>query len=151
MNPFAPAEIRLSTAATCDSLSPSFLPAKDCTDAPTDFAELSAPSFIFTKNGLVSVFVIRPILTASPPPPPVLVPEPPPLSSPQATAPTPSANAAATTTARLPLRANECPVMSLSSSNWGDLDHLRERLLAVLNRSGAGLSSWMKTIHHGSV
>ncbi len=69
IRPFAPAEIRLSTAATCDSLSPSFLPAKDCSSAPSVFAWASAPSFIFTKNGFVSVLVIRPTLTASPPPP----------------------------------------------------------------------------------
>ena len=70
MRPFAPAEIRLSTAATWDSLSPSFLPAKDCSSAPAAPRPPSAPSFIFTKNGFVSVLVIRPTLTGSPPPPP---------------------------------------------------------------------------------
>src|SRR4051794_41433718 len=94
IRPFAPAEIRLSTAATCDSLSPSFLPAKDWTEAPTDLAELSAPSFIFTKNGLVSVLVIRPIFTSPPPPPPPpLEPLPPPLSLPQAPRPPASTSA----------------------------------------------------------
>src|SRR3954463_740007 len=123
IRPFAPAEMRFSTAATCDSLSPSFLPANDCTFAPAGPAALSAPSFIFTKNGFVSVFVISPTLTASLLlEPPLLLPAPPlPLSLPQATTPTPSASAAATTTRRLPLPANRCPVISpppISSDPW---------------------------------
>ena len=93
MKPFAPAEIRLSTAATCDSLSPSFLPAKDCSSAPDFFASALAPSFIFTKNGFVSVLVIRPTLTASPPPPPPLALLPPPLSPPHAAMPPASTSA----------------------------------------------------------
>src|SRR3954452_18351803 len=115
ISPFAPAEMRFSTAATCDSLSPSFLPANDCTFAPAVPAALSAPSFIFTKNGFVSVFVISPTLTASLLlEPPLLLPAPLLLllSLPQATPPTPSASAAATTTRRLPLPANRCPVIS---------------------------------------
>src|SRR3954454_20966416 len=100
IRPFAPAEIRFSTAATWDSLSPSFLPAKDCTEAPSVFAELLAPSFIFTKNGFVSVLVIRPTLTASPRVLPPLADEPPPLSLPQAA--TPAARAHADATANRP-------------------------------------------------
>ena len=38
MKPFAPAEIRFSTAATWLSLSPSFLPANDCSSAPSSSA-----------------------------------------------------------------------------------------------------------------
>src|SRR3954468_7351413 len=142
IKPFAPAEIRFSTAATCDSLSPSFLPANDCTLAPAVPAALSAPSFIFTKNGFVSVFVISPTLTASlllepplllpapllllslpqattPPPAPAVL-----LSLPQAPPPTPSASAAATTTRRLPLPANRCPVISPPPIS-GDCDRQR--------------------------
>src|SRR3954453_23581766 len=104
--------MRFSTAATCDSLSPSFLPANDCTLAPAVPAALSAPSFIFTKNGFVSVFVISPTLTAPLLLEPPLLPLPPPLSLPQATTPAPSASAAATTTPGLPLPANRCPVIS---------------------------------------
>src|SRR6188472_912506 len=36
--------------------------------APLSLAAFSAPSFIFTKNGLVSVLVIRPTLTPLPDP-----------------------------------------------------------------------------------
>src|SRR6478736_6160208 len=102
IRPFAPAEIRLSTAATCDSLSPSFLPAKDCNSPPSSLALASAPSFILTKNGFVSVLVIRPTLNASPPPPPLppLDDAPPPLSLPQAV--TPAARASADATANAP-------------------------------------------------
>src|SRR4051794_26640731 len=91
IRPFAPAEIKFSTAATCDSLSPSFLPANDCTAAPSPLAALSAPSFIFTKNGLVSVLVIRPTFTplAAPPVAPLLEP----LSLPHAATPAVSASA----------------------------------------------------------
>src|SRR4051794_33143324 len=105
MRPFAPAEMRLSTAATCDSLSPSFLPAKDCTEAPSGVAALLAPSFIFTKNGLVAVFVISPTFTASlllEPPllaPPLLLP----LSLPQAARPAASAQAEPTARIARPL------------------------------------------------
>jgi len=66
MKPFAPAEIRFSIACTWDSLSPSCLPAKDCSCTPAFSAACCAPSFIFTKNGLVSVLVIRPTITSSP-------------------------------------------------------------------------------------
>src|SRR3954453_18656473 len=92
ISPFAPAEIKFSTAATCDSLSPSFLPANDCTAAPSPLAALSAPSFIFTKNGLVSVLVIRPTFTplAAPPVAPLLLE---PLSLPHAAAPAVGAGA----------------------------------------------------------
>src|SRR3954447_19837865 len=146
ISPFAPAEIKLSTAATWDSLSPSFLPANDCRSPPSAFALASAPSFIFTKNGFVSVLVIRPTLNAPPPPPPPLLDEPLlPLSLPHATAPAPRASAAARTTTRLPLPANECPIISL-------LLHLERHgrsenvYFTAFNRCGAGLSSPMKTI-----
>ena len=70
MKPVAPAAIRFSIAWTWLSLSPSCLPAKDCSSAPASAAAASAPSFILTKNGLVSVLVIRPITTPSALPPP---------------------------------------------------------------------------------
>ena len=66
MKPLAPAEIRFSIAWTWASLSPSCLPANDCSVTPACWAACVAPSFIFTKNGLVSVLVIRPTITSSP-------------------------------------------------------------------------------------
>ncbi len=83
MKPLAPAEIRFSMAWTWASLSPSALPAKDCSCTPACWAACFAPSFIFTKNGLVSVLVIRPTMTSSPdaaadPPEPLEPDEPPP-------------------------------------------------------------------------
>jgi hypothetical protein len=62
MKPLAPAEIRFSMAWTWASLSPSCLPAKVCSCTPACSAAWVAPSFIFTKNGLVSVLVIRPTI-----------------------------------------------------------------------------------------
>ena len=59
----APAAIMFSIAVTWPALSPSVLPAPDSSLAPLALAAASAPSFIFTKNGLVSVLVIRPITT----------------------------------------------------------------------------------------
>ncbi len=53
--PFAPAPMRFSIASTCDWLSPSCLPAKDCTLTPVSSAAFCAPSLILTK-----VFVDRP-------------------------------------------------------------------------------------------
>src|ERR1700712_5166278 len=58
---FAPAVIMFSMAVTCAALSPSCLPAAVSSFAPLDLAMSVAPSFIFTKNGLVSVLVMRPI------------------------------------------------------------------------------------------
>src|SRR5215216_3843294 len=120
MKPFAPAEMRFSTAATWLSLSPSLLPANDWTEAPSFLACAVAPSFIFTKNGLVSVLVIRPSLTLSPPPPP----PPPPSSSPQAAMPAVSASAEPSAARRDALRPRLCalifpspPVQSPSSEN----------------------------------
>src|SRR5215207_9776978 len=111
--------MRLSTAATWDSLSPSFLPAKDCTSAPADSPALVAPSFIFTKNGLVSVLVIRPTLTGSPPPLLPLEAPPPLLSSPPHAA-TPTANAIAEPASASPRRvANEVIASPLLSSSQG--------------------------------
>src|SRR2546430_3159695 len=63
--PLAPAEMRFSMAATCVSLSPSNLPAKLCTRAPTFLAVASAPSRILTKKGLLSVLVMRPMKTSA--------------------------------------------------------------------------------------
>src|SRR5215207_5419488 len=60
--PFAPLAMRFSTADTCVSLSPSFLPANDWRSMPSFEAAELAPCFIFTKNGFVSVLVIRPTL-----------------------------------------------------------------------------------------
>jgi hypothetical protein len=61
----APAAIMFSIAVTWPALSPSALPAPDISFAPFALAAAAAPSFILTKNGLVSVLVIRPI-TGSP-------------------------------------------------------------------------------------
>ncbi len=63
--PFAPAEIRFSIAATWPSLSPSNLPAAVIRVTPSSLALASAPSRILTKNGLVSVLVIRPTVSAA--------------------------------------------------------------------------------------
>ena len=57
----APAAIMFSMAVTWPALSPSVLPAADSTLAPSFFASACAPSFILTKNGLVSVLVIKPM------------------------------------------------------------------------------------------
>src|SRR5436190_12276483 len=69
MMPLTPAATMFSIAVTWLALSPSNLPAADIRVAPLAFASLSAPSFILTKNGLVSVFVIRPSLTSPELPP----------------------------------------------------------------------------------
>jgi len=66
---------------------------------------LSAPSFIFTKNGFVSVFVIKPTFTSPPPLLPLLLDELLlPLSLPQAATPAASVSAAAAATAERPER-----------------------------------------------
>src|SRR5688572_2740344 len=57
----APAAIMFSIAVTWPALSPSALPAPLSSLAPLALAASAAPSFILTKNGLVSVLVIRPI------------------------------------------------------------------------------------------
>ncbi|MDT4879126.1 hypothetical protein FQZ97_1147700 [compost metagenome] len=57
----APAAIMFSIAVTWPALSPSVLPAADSSLAPSLVASAVAPSFIFTKKGLDSVLVIRPI------------------------------------------------------------------------------------------
>src|SRR5574343_235813 len=57
----APAAIMFSIAVTCPALSPSALPAPVSSLAPLALAASWAPSFIFTKKGLVSVLVIRPM------------------------------------------------------------------------------------------
>src|SRR5439155_8429083 len=49
-------------AVICVAASPSILPAAVRSWAPRAFACFCAPSFIFTKNGFVSVFVISPTL-----------------------------------------------------------------------------------------
>src|SRR6266850_3838097 len=56
----APPDIMFSMAVTWLALSPSNLPAPVMSFAPSFFAAAWAPSFILTKNGLVSVLVIRP-------------------------------------------------------------------------------------------
>ena len=56
----APAVTMFSIAVTWPALSPSNLPAALISLAPLALAAASAPCFIFTKNGLVSVFVMRP-------------------------------------------------------------------------------------------
>jgi hypothetical protein len=57
----APAATMFSIAVTWPALSPSVLPAAVISLAPSFLASAWAPSFIFTKKGLVSVLVIRPI------------------------------------------------------------------------------------------
>src|SRR6218665_960525 len=59
------AATRFSSAVTWPALSPSALAAVATSLAPSFFASATAPSFIFTKEGLVSVLVIRPITGAS--------------------------------------------------------------------------------------
>src|SRR5262245_17133347 len=61
----APAAIMFSIAVTWPALSPSALPAPLSSLAPFSLAFCCAPSFIFTKKGLVSVLVMRPITGAS--------------------------------------------------------------------------------------
>jgi hypothetical protein len=51
-----------SIAAIWLALSELFLPAAYTSSAPSFFACALAPSFIFTKNGFVTSFVIRPTL-----------------------------------------------------------------------------------------
>ncbi len=63
--PLAPALIMFSIAVTWPSLSPSCAPAPVSSFTPSFFALAVAPSFIFTKKGLVSVLVIRPTVTWS--------------------------------------------------------------------------------------
>ncbi len=65
--PFAPAATMFSMAVTWLALSPSNCPAAVRSLAPLASASFCAPSFILTKNGLVSVFVIRPTTTWPPP------------------------------------------------------------------------------------
>src|SRR4051812_12151586 len=67
--PFTPDATMFSIAVTWLALSPSNLPAALCSVAPLALASFSAPSFILTKNGLVSVLVISPTLTSPDPPP----------------------------------------------------------------------------------
>src|ERR1700759_4681924 len=90
--PLAPAATMLLIAVTWLALSPSYLPAAVISFTPSLDAAFWAPSFIFTKNGLVSVLVIRPIVMSPLPerPPP---PEAPP---PQAATPAPVVSARAT-------------------------------------------------------
>jgi hypothetical protein len=54
-----------SMAVTWLALSPSNLPAAVIRVTPSASASFCAPSFILTKNGLVSVLVISPTLTLS--------------------------------------------------------------------------------------
>ena len=60
--PFTPALTMFSIAVICVAASPSILPAAVSSVTPSSLACLVAPCFIFTKNGLVSVFVIKPTL-----------------------------------------------------------------------------------------
>ncbi len=87
-----------SMAVTWPALSPSNLPAavSSWRRSPAAFF---APSFIFTKNGLVSVLVIRPIVTGPLPPEEPAVPDPPVLLAPlpQAAVRAPMARPAAST------------------------------------------------------
>src|SRR3954471_14556296 len=61
--PFAPAATMLLIAVTWLALSPSYLPAAVISLTFSFAAAFCAPSFIFTKNGFVSVLVIRPTVT----------------------------------------------------------------------------------------
>src|SRR5215217_1634444 len=58
---FAPAATMFSIAVTWLALSPSNRPAAVISLAPLAFAVPVAPSRIFTKNGFVSVLVMRPM------------------------------------------------------------------------------------------
>ena len=64
--PLAPALIMFSIAVTWPSLSPSLAPAPVSSLAPSLATSAVAPSFILTKNGLVSVLVMRPTVVPSP-------------------------------------------------------------------------------------
>src|SRR3954467_3189311 len=68
--PFAPAATMLLIAVTWLALSPSYLPAAVISFTPFSVAAFCAPTFILTKNGFVSVFVISPIVILSLPDPP---------------------------------------------------------------------------------
>ena len=57
----APAATMFSMALIWPAVSPSCLPAAVNSLAPSFLASASAPSFIFTKKGLLSVLVIRPM------------------------------------------------------------------------------------------
>ena len=63
--PFTPAAMQLSMACCWVSWSPSILPAKLISSMPSSSAFAVAPSFIFTKNGLMSVLVMMQALTGS--------------------------------------------------------------------------------------
>lgn len=68
--PFTPELTMFSMAVTWPALSPSNFPAALTSSTSLSFAACSAPSFIFTKNGFVSVLVISPTLVPPPPDPP---------------------------------------------------------------------------------
>ena len=57
--PFAPAATQFSIAEICGAASPSVTPANAIRFMPSSLARASAPSRIFTKNGLVLFFVMR--------------------------------------------------------------------------------------------
>ena len=79
--PFAPWVVMFSNVVTCDALSVSDLP--DAVSSLTfSLPAASAPSFIFTKNGLASVLAINPTVTSSSPPPRRPTPPPSPSSPP---------------------------------------------------------------------
>ena len=60
--PLAPALTMFSRAVTWPALSPSLAPAPVSSLMPSSSALAWAPSFILTKNGLVSVLVMRPTM-----------------------------------------------------------------------------------------
>ena len=60
--PLAPALTMFSRAVTWPALSPSLAPAPVNSLMPSSVALAWAPSFILTKNGLVSVLVMRPTM-----------------------------------------------------------------------------------------
>src|SRR5689334_11390488 len=112
MMPLTPAATMFSIAVTWLALSPSNLPAALVSVAPLADASFWAPSFILTKNGLVSVLVIRPTFT---------LPEPlddEPLEPPQAVI----AIVAATATASRPAALRDVPDISASLGLAGQLD-----------------------------
>ena len=57
--PFAPPATQFSIASICGCASPSTLPANAWNSRPISVALASAPSFIFTKKGLVLFLVMR--------------------------------------------------------------------------------------------
>src|SRR5437867_2041511 len=117
--PLTPRATMFSIAVTWLWLSPSNLPAALTSVAPSCLAAACADCFIFTKNGFVSVLVIRPTCTFPPDdPPPLLVPLL--LLLPQAATPNAAAAVTAVTAASRVLRV---PLISISPPRFVPSHH----------------------------